>query len=211
MDDVHEGERFDAAARLALIEDQQRLVRRAVGVDARLLYGVWGLTWLAGFGLAAATGGREPLLSVPDALPGAVLAVLLTGAGLTTLLHSVRVGRGLSGPGARTAVLYGWSWVLGFLALTAVNTAVVTTATGPAVADLLWPASSGLFVGVMYLFGGTLWREPAQFGLGAWLLLTTAGGALLGPPALLWVMSLGGGGAFLAVAARYALRRGRAA
>ncbi|MCI2239780.1 hypothetical protein MO973_37575 [Paenibacillus sp. TRM 82003] len=210
MDEVHEDER-SAAARLALIEDQQRLVSRAVEPDPRLLYGAWGVAWLAGFGLVAAGGGRDPLIALPRALPEVVLGVLLTGAGLVTVVHSVRVGRGLSGPSTTSAVLYGWSWVLGFAALAAVNTAVAAASGDPAVAELLSPASAGVLVGVMYLFGGTLWREPVQFGLGAWLLLTTAVGALLGLPALLWVMSLAGGGGFLAVAVRCASQRRRVA
>ncbi|WP_432493592.1 ABC transporter permease [Kineococcus auxinigenes] len=204
---MDEDQRFDAAEQLALIERQQEAVVRAVGVDPRLVYGAWGVAWLVGLGLAALAHGDDPVLRVPPALPAVVLGVLLTAAGVLTAAHSVRASRGISGPSTVAGVLYGWAWLLSFVALSAVNSAVLRASGDPALADVLWPATSGLLVGVMHLFGAAVWREPLQFGVGAWLLLTTSVGAFLGLPALLWVMALGGGGGFLAVAAWFALRR----
>ena len=74
---------------------------------------------------------------------------------------------------------------------------------------LLWPALSGLITGLLYVGGGAAWDDPSQFGVGAWILVTTGAGCLLGLPGLYLVMGLAGGGGLLAAAAWFHLRRPR--
>lgn len=64
-------------------------------------------------------------------------------------------------------------------------------------------------VGVLYLGGGATWRDRAQFGLSAWILVTTGAGVVAGLPWLSLVMALGGGGGFLLAAAWFTLTRAR--
>lgn len=197
---------LEPAERLALIEAQQRVVSRAVDVDPRLLYGVWGVAWFVGFALHALSWGADSVTGWHPAVAGSVLGLLLAGAAVVTAVHAARTGRGISGPSTWVGAVYGWSWFLAFLGLFAVNTAVLRTADDPDLGALLWPSTSGLLVGVLYLMGAAVWRDRYQFGLGLWILVVTCTGALLGLPWLFWMLSLAGGGGFLLAAAWFAVR-----
>ena len=58
-----------------------------------------------------------------------------------------------------------------------------------------------LLVAALYMAGGAMWTDRAQFALGAWIALSTVVAAAVGPPGLLLVMSLAGGGGMLVAAA----------
>jgi hypothetical protein len=191
---------------LELAEAQRAAVARALGVDPVVLYATWGVAWCAGFGLLglSATG-----TGVPLALSAVVFAALMAWGLVVTAVQSRRAGRGITGSSAMAGAFYGWSWLLGFAGLGAVISATARLTQDDRVFALLWPAGSGLLVGVLYMVGAAVWREPYQFGLGVWVLLTTTTGALIGVPGLYAVMSLAGGGGFLASAAVFAVRRSR--
>ncbi|PPK92013.1 hypothetical protein CLV92_11857 [Kineococcus xinjiangensis] len=200
-----------AAESLALIERQQRRVSEAVSVDPVLIYGAWGVAWLVGFLLFALSLGGSGLLGLSAGAAAPVLGLLLLAAMVITTVHTARATTGIAGPGATSGALYGWSWLLGFAALAALIASLHRYTADPQVFAVLSAGGSALVVGLLYLAGGALWREPHQFALGAWILLTGCGGALLGLPGLYWAMSLAGGGGFLLTAAVFALRRrGRA-
>ena len=79
---------------------------------------------------------------------------------------------------------------------------------------MLWTTLPPLLVGVLYMMGAAVWQDRAGFGLGAWILAITCLAALAGLPGVYLVMSLAGGGGFLAAAMwfqvrRIQLRRGR--
>jgi hypothetical protein len=199
---------LDPAGMLALVEGERARAQRAVEPDARVVYGVWGAAWLVGFLVfwAAATG-RAPL---PLAAAGAVLAAGLVLAAVVTTAHIGRRMRGVRGVSSRTGAMYGWSWFLGFATLTAVMTGATRQGLPEETGALLWPVLSGLVVGTLYLAGGALWQDRVQFGLGAWVLVASSLGALVGYPAVHLVMALcGGGGFLLAAAAMPVLRRER--
>ncbi len=66
-----------------------------------------------------------------------------------------------------------------------------------------------LLVAALYMAGGAMWNDRAQFALGAWIAVSTVVAAAAGPPGLLLVMSLAGGGGMLAAAAGPHARGGR--
>lgn len=72
---------------------------------------------------------------------------------------------------------------------------------------MLWPAVSGLIIGLLYIAGALAWDDPLQFAIGAWIIVTTGAGALFGLLPLYLVMCLAGGGGFLAAATWFAVRR----
>jgi hypothetical protein len=204
---------LDPAEQLRLVADQDARTRAALTPDERLLFAAWGIAWLVGFGVIwLAAPGREggPILPVPGWSVGLLFFLLLVTAGAVTAVHSVRVGRGVSGASARTGAMYGWGWFLGFAMLPAIVVGAERLGAPDEVTALLWPAVSALIVGLMYIGGAAAWDDPSQFVIGAWIMVTTAVGCLLGLAVLYLVMSLAGGGGFLAAAAWFAVRRGRA-
>ncbi len=199
---------LDPAARLRLVAEQQARTQAALAPDERLVFGAWGVAWSVGFGaIWLATSGRLPL---PAWSAFTLFALLLVGAGVLTAVHAVRAGRGVAGSSARTGAMYGWGWVLGFAMLPAVVLGAQRLGAPPEAAALLWPAVSALVVGLLYVAGAVAWDDPVQFAVGAWIMVTTGAGCLLGLPALYLVMCLAGGGGFLAAAAWFAVRRRRA-
>lgn len=210
-DVLHLGGAPDAAAILAALEADRARAAAAIEPDVRLLYGVWGAAWLVGFALLYGARAPDPPVVVPVALAQVTFAACIAGAVVVTGSHLARRFAGVRGVSSSTGGMYGGAWLLGFGTLTAIMAGTARAGVDDAVLGLLWSTGSGLLVGVLYVAGGALWQDRAQFGLGAWILVTSAAGALAGTPAVYLVMSLAGGGGFLLAAAWFAVRARRPA
>ncbi len=197
---------------LALIEAQRSRVEAQTDVNPVVLYGVWGVAWLLGFGLWALTendadGSR--LLDIPRGVVGATFGVLIVSAMAVTMWHSIRASRGLRGEEQLRGAMYGWCWTLAFGALFVVMLGIDRAGAPQELTNLLWPLLSCLLVGVMQMMGGAVWKDVYLFGIGVWILVCTGIGGFLGLPGFNVVMALAGGGGFLVMAAWFTLRRRR--
>lgn len=170
-------------------------------VNNRPTYLAWGAAWLVGQGAFALAHGPDPLVAMPALLPGALLAAGVLVAAVVTGVVTARSQRGVTGPAKTTGTLIGAAWAIGFTALFLLITATDRLLDGLHVPALLWPAGTGLVVGLVYLLGGTAQRDLLQYALGGWLALTATAGAFLGLPGLYWVVALAGGGGYLTAAA----------
>lgn len=201
---------LDPREALAMLESERSRTQRQLEPDVRLLYGVWGAAWLVGFlVLWASATGRGPLVLPPTAA-GAVFAALLAVAVVVTGVHSVRRLAGVRGSSSTQGAMYGWAWLLGFGCVASLIGSVAGAGASPQVMGVLAPTVSGLVVGLLYLAGGAMWQDRAQYSLGVWILVASAAGAVAGYPTNHLVMGLLGGGGFLVAAAVVAVR-GRAA
>lgn len=195
---------------LAMLETERSRTRRRLEPDVRLLYGVWGTAWLAGFlVLWASSSGRGPLVLPPTAA-GTTFAALIAVAVVVTGVHSARRLTGVRGTSSTQGAMYGWAWLLGFGCVGSLFASAAGAGASAELMGVLSPALSGLVVGLLYLAGGAMWQDRAQYSLGVWILVTSAVAALAGHPTNLLVMGLLGGGGFL-VAALVAAVRGRSA
>lgn len=170
-------------------------------VDNRSSYVAWGLTWLVGQGAFALSAGSDPLVPMPALLPAALLGAGVVASMVVTARATVRAQRGVTGPAKLTGTLVGGGWGVAFTSLFLLTTALAGVLGDQHVQTLLWPAGTGLVVGLMYLLGGTVQRDLHQYALGAWLALTATAGLFLGLPGLYWVVAVAGGGAYLVAAA----------
>lgn len=191
---------LSAAEMLAVTETQQQRTEAELSGRPGALFGAWGLAWLFGFGALFATIGRDPIVEI--AWPFALLFFFacLGSAGVVTGKLLRHASRGLRGPAQTGGAMYGWSWTLGFLALSGVIAAVARTGISYEVYALLWSAGSGLVVGILFLCGGAMMCDRWQYGIGLWVLAVNAAGGFAGIPGHYLVMSLAGGGGFLAAA-----------
>ncbi len=202
---------LSAEESLALIEEQRGRVGRDLEPDAVLLFGAWGLAWLIGFAGIYAAGrgwaGLSPLAA------GLLFFALLMAALAITAVQVARSARGVRGVSAQVGAMYGWSWLLGFGCLFAINTGLARQDGG--LTDEQWalfgPAGALLVVGLMYLAGGVMWRDRVQYGLGVWILATDAASVFAGVPGNSLVLAIAGGGGFLAAATWFAVQRRRGA
>ncbi|WP_086818946.1 hypothetical protein [Allokutzneria sp. NRRL B-24872] len=198
------------AESLALISSERAKVDRSLSPSQALLFGVWGATWLTGWTLMflATPGGPELL---PLWLAGAVFAAVVVGSIVLSIVVGVRASRGIAGQSRLSGALHGWTWTLGFWALTAINVGfTVKLGVSIEVTALLWTTGPLLIMGLLTMLGAAQRRSIPEYGAGVWLLLAASASVYVGVPANLLVLGLAGGGALLGLAVHFA-RQARSA
>lgn len=200
---------LDPAEGAALVAAQRARVVEAIGVDGRLLFGVWGAAWLVGFGALYAVAGDRPMIDGDPDLALALFAVILVAAMVVTATHVARRSAGVHGGSAVQGAMYGWSWFLGFVGIFALASALTDAGADPTVVQTAMTVAPAALVGVLYMAGAAIWRDRSQFALGAWISVVTTVAALVGLPSMLVVMAVAGGGGMLVAAGVSAGRRRR--
>ncbi len=200
-DQDHPGEQPPSPAdMMALARRQQERTEQELSGSPAVMFGAWGLAWVAGFGTLFLTLGAKPVIAVPLGIALLIFFACLGSAGIVTGFLLRRASRGLRGPTQTSGAMYGWSWTLAFVALGAIIEAIRRIGVSYEVYALLWSAGSGLIVGVLFLCGGAMMCDRWQYGIGLWILAVNLGGAFTGIPGHYLVMSLAGGGGFLVTA-----------
>ncbi|MFB6822877.1 ABC transporter permease [Streptomyces virginiae] len=170
-------------------------------VDNRAAYLSFGLAYLLGHGAAAVSQSAAPQLDLPGWLPTALLGGgLVVGIVLTTLA-GLRAQAGATAPEILSGRLLGAAWIAAFTALFLAITGLTSVLEQPELPSVLWPAGSGLIVGLLYLAEGAVRRNLLHYGLGVWLALTSTVALWFATPGLYWVLAVAGGGAYVLAAA----------
>lgn len=193
---------------LAQVEDQRRLVLARTDSDPRLVLGVWGTAQLVGFGAIALSWPLSDgaLLPVPVVAAVGLYGALVAVAVVVTVRHAAAAERGLDGPSQRVRRLHGLSWPVAFNAGAALVLAMGLAGADVELLMLLWPALTGLLVGVLYLGAAAIWQDRLRLGVGLWMVLVAVVAPFAGAPGNYVVMAVAGGGGFLAAAAWLTLR-----
>jgi hypothetical protein len=169
---------------------------RAGETDNRATYLSFGLAYVVGHGAAAVSKGDDPLVRLPGWLPMTLLGAGLAAGTVYATLTAARAQRGASKPDLLSGRLLGLSWIGGFTALFLAITGLTSTVDAPELATMLWPAGSGLVVGLLYLGEGAVRRNVLHYGLGIWLALVSTISLGFGTPGLFWVLAVAGGGGY---------------
>jgi hypothetical protein len=187
---------------MALIERQRGEVAEQLRFPVSGVFAAWGIAYLVGFALAFAATQRLVPVGVPVGvgLPLGIASIAYSAA------RGVAAGRGISGRSQMAGAMYGWSWTLGFAGLYAVNFGLMSRGLSMATVSLLWSGSALLLAGVLYLAGGALWGDRAQYMLGVWMIASAAGSVFAGYPGDFLVLSLAGGGGFLLMSVFYGMK-----
>ncbi len=199
---------IDPREGLAIVAAQRRRVRDSI-VDDRLVFGVWGLAWLVGYGAMWWSADRSAT-STASGLGALVFAGVAGAALVVTLVHVVRSTHGLAGTSSQVGAIYGWAWFVGFLGQGLITAGVVNAGADAQVIAIVANGVAALVVGLLYMAGGALWRETALVAVGGWMIATAGAASLLPMPSGYLVMALAGGGGMLAAAGYVHLRRRRA-
>ncbi|WP_328582688.1 ABC transporter permease [Streptomyces sp. NBC_00370] len=165
-------------------------------IDNRATYISFGLAYLLGHGAAALSRGDDPLVGLPEWLPTTLLGIGLAIGTVYATIAALRAQRGADQPEVLSGRLLGLAWVVAFAALFLAITGLTATTDVPDLADMLWPAGSGLVVGLIYIAEGSVRRNLLHYSLGTWLALTSSAALLLGTPGLYLVLTVAGGGAY---------------
>jgi hypothetical protein len=192
--------RLSARESLALISEQRAGAVRSLYPSRVPMLASWGVAWLFGFGACylAQPGRGAPAL--PDWSASAILFGLSLVAVVVTARQFRRSGRGVTGPGRAVGAMYGWSWVLGSAVDYALNLGLASHGMPARLESLLWPVTTLLVVGLLYLAGGMAWQDRLMYGLGAWMLLVAVASVAVGVPANFALIALAGGGGLLTAA-----------
>ncbi len=189
---------------LALAGRQQQRMDAVALRPVMLILIAWGLAWGIGFMAVWLSRAESPVIA-----PGAAWAVfgsLLIAAVVTSGVAGARIGRGVrGGDGGFVGGVYGFSWAIAPLAITAMGVAFARAGAEPAVLDLFYPAAYSLVVGMLYIVGAALFRAVPMLFLGGWILLVGTVAPFFGTPNHYLVMSVAAGGGFLAGAVAIAV------
>lgn len=197
---------LDPAAGLEIIAAQRARFRDDAQVDGRVLFVIWGVAWLVGYG-ALWLGTRSQVVYDPPANAFWVFAACIGGAVVLTLVHVLRRTSGMQGPHVRAGAMFGWSWFLGFAVMSLLIGSIVRSGASPVVVALVSNTVACLIVGLLYMASGAFQHQPWLFWLGAWILVVAATASRVGLPATYLVMALAGGGGLLVGAAIEHVRR----
>lgn len=165
-------------------------------VDNRAAYLSFGLAYVLGHGAAAASQGDAPLLDLPGWLPMALLGTGLTTGIVQATAAALRAQRGAAAPEVLSGRLLGAAWIAAFTALFLAITGLTSVLDLPELPSVLWPAGSGLVVGLLYLAEGAVRRNVLHYALGVWLALTSTAALSFDTPGLYGVLAVAGGGAY---------------
>lgn len=189
---------------LALAGRQQQRMDAVHLRPVMLILIAWGIAWGVGFLAVWLSRADSPVIA-----PGAAWAVfgsLLIAAVVVSAVAGGRIGRGVrGGDGGFVGGVYGFSWAVAPVAITAMGVAFARAGAEPAVLDLFYPAAYSLVVGMLYIVGAALFRAVPMLFLGGWILLVGTVAPFFGTPTHYLVMSIAAGGGFLAGAVAMAI------
>jgi hypothetical protein len=190
---------LDPAAMLALAETQQSDVQRKLARYVPWILLSWGIAWGVGFALLWLIDGAKPAFSVPVSVAASIFAALMAAALVVSGVLGARSGRGIrTTPAAQfTGTVYGTTWTVGFVAIFVFGGALLKNGMDPALSNIYYPTATTLFVGIMYIIAGAIWRAVQAIAMGGWIVLVALIAPFFGYPNHYLFFAIAGGGVFL--------------
>ncbi len=193
-------EKLDAQAALAIVTEARERALRELRTSYPLVFAVWGLVLLFGFGVIwLSVLGQHPYTG-PTPVSLLVLVLLLAAGAVTTL---VTVGRSLTGVGGVSAVqrrVHGLALAVGIVGVFALEGALAHAHASDSLLGVYGAVAPMLVAGVVYTASPAIWQDWSTRSLGAWLVLVAAGSAYAGPVGVWGVAGLASSIGFLVMA-----------
>ena len=190
---------LDPAAMLALAATQQSDVQRRLARYVPWILLAWGIAWGLGFTLLWLIDGARPSIALPVSVAASAFAALMAAALVVSGVLGARSGRGIrSTPAARfTGSVYGMTWSVGFIAIFVFGGALLQNGMDPDLSNIYYPTSTTLFVGIMYILAGAIWRTVPAVVMGGWIVVVALVAPYFGYPTHYLFFAIAGGGVFL--------------
>ncbi len=202
-------EQLDVHEAAAILADARDRALRELRASYPLLFAVWGLFCLIGYGvLRLSVLGQHPYTGpTPTAL--LVLTLLLAAGAVTTVITVGRAVTGIGGASAAQRRVHGLALALGVAGVFTLEGALAHAHASDSLLGVYGAVAPMLVAGVVYAASPAVWQDWSTRTLGAWLVLVAAGSAYAGPVGVWGVAGLGAA-AGLWVMAVVARRRDRA-
>ncbi|MDR1634011.1 MAG: hypothetical protein LBS27_03630 [Bifidobacteriaceae bacterium] len=187
-----------AAEALGVIVQSRDRARRALKVNNGLFYGVWAVALGGGYLTLWAATRLRPQNWAP-AWAFVMFGVLIAGAIALSILHSASRMAAIRGPRRWTWAAWGCAWGAAFAGGMQAATVIAQEIASVAVAIAVYNTVSCLIVGCLYMGAGSMLGEKAMYGIGAWMVVVAAVGAVVAvrvdqPTAYLVIALASGGG-----------------
>ncbi|MBG6179555.1 hypothetical protein [Arthrobacter sp. CAN_A1] len=196
---------LDLHSALRVVHQAETTARRELRGNEAVLYLVWGLAWLLGFG--ALHGARFGWLPIDYEPALGVFGVVILIAIVITIIFAGRYSRGIRGHTAFIGAMYGVAWALGFLVMGTLSGIIANVVDDFWVRGMLINGIAILIVGLLYITGGTTFNDKTQSIMGIWFLVVNMIALLSGSGHYLTVFFIFGSGGFLVAALVETLRR----
>jgi uncharacterized membrane protein YkvI len=202
-------EALDVQEAAAILADARDRALRELRASYPLLFAVWGLFFLIGYGvLWLSVRGQHPYTGpTPAAL--LVLTLLLAAAAVTTVMSAGRAFTGIGGASAVQRRVHGLALALGVVGVFTLEGALAHAHASDSLLGVYGAVAPMLVAGVVYAASPAIWQDWSTRTLGAWVVLVAAGSAYAGPVGVWGVAGLGAAVGFWVMAA-VARRRERA-
>lgn len=189
-----ENKKLDPAQILAGIDQESEQAHQALSPNQRLLYALWGSTWMIGFlaFYAAFIPVDDPLIS--RWVAAGITAFALIFSIVFSAIHSAKRASGTRGPSMVQGAIYGNCFFLSFLFVGLLGWRLA--AAGLSAMGLLSyaVAACALVVGALCVTGALVWNDRTQLIFGGWVLVVGLLSLALPAPHNLLAGGLGGAG-----------------
>jgi hypothetical protein len=191
--DVHEA--------AAILADAREHALRELRASYPLLFAVWGLFFLIGYGvLWLSVRGQHPYTG-PTPVALLVLTLLLAAAAVTTVVSAGRAFTGVGGALAAQRRVHGLALAVGLVGVFTLEGALAHAHASDSLLGVYGAVAPMLVAGVVYAASPAVWQDWSTRTLGAWVVLVAAGSAYAGPVAVWGVAGLGAAVGFWVMAA----------
>lgn len=192
---------LDPAEALRLLEREQRAFGASIGAAVPAILIAWGIAWTVAFGALWLIDGLAPGFSIPAGVAGVAAGVLIVAAIVLSAILGARGLRGIRSTPATafTGTVYGASWTIAIVALTAIGLGLVAGGMAPELLWLFYPSAYAFLTGFQYVVAAAIWQAVPSLVMGVWLCAAAAIAPFLGQPGNLLFLAVAGGPPFLAV------------
>jgi hypothetical protein len=195
-----EGTDMDAAAAAAIINDAGDRARNRIQPRHRVIFTVWGVLWLFGYGVTwLVVRGQQPVHGPAPAAYAATTLIALVAALAT--VEEARSETGVRGMSVIRRRAFMLSAFAGFAAMFALEGALARAGASRPVLVVFEAAAPALIIGLLYLARSVTGGDWPVAGLGLWLVIVAAVSGYAGPRTVWAINALAVGLAFLLVAA----------
>jgi hypothetical protein len=194
-------DQFDARAAAAIVADARERALRELRARYPLVFTVWGLILLIGYGLLwLSVRGQHPYIS-PGPLALLALTLLLAVGAVTTVIVVGRAVSGIGGVSAMQRRVHSLALLLGYVGVFTLEGGLAHAHATDSVIGVYGAVAPMLVTGVVYAASPAVWQDWSTRSLGVWLVLVAAGSAYAGPVGVWAVAGLASGIGFLILAA----------
>jgi hypothetical protein len=189
-----------AADAAAIMAEAEQRARRRLRPDYRVTFAIWGVLWLAGYGITwLVVRGQHPVRGPAPAVFAAL--ILISALAAAAAADQARTDSGVHGPSVAMRRILFASFLLGFAAMFTLEGALARAGASRPVLILFEAAAPILVTGLLYLARSAAGLDWPVAVLGAWMIVVAAVSGYAGPRAVWGIDALAVGLAFLVTAA----------